>query len=362
MVRIKDIAEEAKVSEGTVDRVLHNRGGVSSKTEARIKKILETRNFSINPIASALAMKHKHTVAVLMPEYGETDAFWKLPHLGVLKASEEIKNIGINVVNFKFDQYDKQSYIESFNELLKMKPTAVLFVPMFLEETKQMVKQLENLNITYVFLNIDIEGFNNKSYIGQDSYSAGYLAGKLMHLCLPEASAFLIIQSKNSVSDNNAISKRITGFHNYFMANSIKVEQLSLKIDDLNNSTDTQQQIDSFLKLHLSIKGIFIPSSRISTIVNCLKSENLKKLKLIGFDNTPQNIECLKNETVSFLISQKPFDQGYESVRILVDFLLKNKVPESKIYLPIDILTKENVMYNDVNQWLFEKELDTVFI
>ena len=177
-----------------------------------------------------------------------------------------------------------------------------------------------------------------------------------MHLCLPEASAFLIIQSRDNVSDNNAISKRITGFDNYFILNSIKVELLSLKIEDLNNSIDSKLQIDSFLKLHSGIKGVFIPSSRISTIANCLSEDDLQKLKLIGFDNTPQNIECLKNDTVSFLISQKPFEQGYESVRIMADFLLKNKIPESKMYLPIDILTKENVMYNDVNQWMFEKE------
>ncbi|HMR17539.1 MAG TPA: LacI family DNA-binding transcriptional regulator, partial [Mariniflexile sp.] len=139
MVRIKDIAKEANVSEGTVDRVLHNRGGVSKKTEAKVKKILESTNFSINPIASALAMKNKHHIAVLMPEYADADAFWKAPHLGVLKASEELKNFGINIVNFKFDQYNKQSYIESFQRSLKSKPSAVIFVPMFIEETKQMV-------------------------------------------------------------------------------------------------------------------------------------------------------------------------------------------------------------------------------
>ena len=41
MITIKSIAKEANVSEGTVDRVLHNRGGVSKKTEAKIKEILK---------------------------------------------------------------------------------------------------------------------------------------------------------------------------------------------------------------------------------------------------------------------------------------------------------------------------------
>ncbi|MDA0937087.1 MAG: LacI family DNA-binding transcriptional regulator, partial [Bacteroidetes bacterium] len=42
---IKDIAKEANVSAGTVDRVLHDRGGVSPKTEAKIRKILTQKKF-----------------------------------------------------------------------------------------------------------------------------------------------------------------------------------------------------------------------------------------------------------------------------------------------------------------------------
>lgn len=358
MVRIKDIAEEANVSEGTVDRVIHNRGGVSSKTEMKIKKILKDRNFSLNPIASALAMQSKYNIAVLIPEYSETDIFWKYPYLGILKATEEIKSIGIRVSCFKFDQYDPFSYKGVFKTLLKTKPTAVIFVPLFFKETNQIVGQLEKLDIKYMFLNVDTDTVNNNSiFIGQDSYTAGYIAGKLMHLSLPNQTFFLIIQSRHNVSDNNAIYKRIEGFSDYFKRNYINKKILILKIENLNNTEDVSQKINSYLNLHKSIKGIFIPSSRISTIVDCLTDNNLKSLQMIGFDNTPQNIECLKKDYISFLISQKPFDQGYESVRIMKDYLLKNKIPDNKIYLPIDILTKENVMYNERNQFIFENEI-----
>jgi LacI family transcriptional regulator len=356
MLRIKDIAKEANVSEGTVDRVLHNRGGVSRKTEEKIKKILEKRNFSINPIASALAMQNKHTVAVLIPEFSEKDTFWKSPYLGILKASEEVKNIGIQVNDFKFDQHSPSSYISTFRELLKTNPTTVLLVPMFSKETNQIVSELEKLDITYLFLNIDIDGFNNIAYVGQDAYSAGYIAGKLMHLSSSETSSFLIIQSREDIGDNYTISNRVKGFQDYFIKHHIKNETFTLKIENLNNSSHANVYINSFLKAHKSIQGVFVPSSRISTITEYLSTSAIKKLKMIGFDNTPQNIECLKNDSISFLISQKPFDQGYESIRLIADFLIKKKVPENKVYLPIDILMKENVVYNELNQHMFESE------
>jgi len=356
MVTIKDIAKEAKVSEGTVDRVLHNRGGVSKKTELKIKKILAKHNFSVNPLASALAMKKKHKIATLIPNYNDSDLFWKSPYAGILKASEEIKGYGIRVVNFKFDQYDVLQYVDAFNELIQSKPTGVIIVPNFFKETKKMISQLEVLEIPYVFLNIDIDTFDSIAFIGQDSYTAGFVAGKLMHLSLLETSKVLTIQSRHNIIENHTVSKRIEGFVTYFKENNTPITTLTLKIDNLNNEAETAEKINSYLKQHPDIKGLFVPSSRIYLIKNSIKANYLEHLKLIGFDNTPPNVACLLNDSVSFLISQKPFDQGYESVHVMSEFLIKKKSPNKKMYLPIDILTKENVIYNDRKQFMFEAE------
>lgn len=346
MFRIKDIALEANVSEGTVDRVIHNRGNVSKKTEAKIKRILKDHNFTVNPIASALAMKNKKTISLLIPEHNNSDVFWESPYLGVLKGADDIKSFGVDVNSFKFNQYEPSSYLKAFKNLIKTKPSAVIIVPSFSIETQDIVSQLQTLGIPYVFINIDIKGFNNLAYIGQDSYTAGYISGKLMHLKHSIPSEFLIIQSKHNISSNNSVSNRIKGFNDYLLENRVKSKSQILEIENINNTAETKEKINSYLKSHPEIKGVFVPSSRIHIVANCLQPNYLKNLELIGFDDTPQNIECLLNDSVSFLISQKPFDQGYESVRLLSDYLLYNKAPISKMYLPIDILIKENVNYN----------------
>ena len=121
MSRIKDIAIEANVSEGTVDRVLHNRGNVSKKTEAKIREIMERHNFTVNPIASALAMKQKQSISVLIPDFDETDLFWESPFLGSQKAADDVKSFGIGVTPFKFNQNDAKSYLKAFEDLLLTK-------------------------------------------------------------------------------------------------------------------------------------------------------------------------------------------------------------------------------------------------
>lgn len=354
MVRIKDIAREANVSEGTVDRVLHNRGGVSKKTEQKIRKILENRNYSINPVASALASKNNYEIAVLIPNYNDTDAFWKAPYLGILKAAEEIKSFGVNLTIYNFNQFDAKSYLKAFQKLIKTQPSSVVFVPMFLSETEHIASQLNKQNIPYQFLNIDVENHNNLTYVGQDSLIAGTIAGKLMYLSAT-TNKYLIIFSRENRTDNNAISKRVKGFQDYFLKNNIEHVTHTLKVDGFNNHLNLTQSVNQVLKQHNDISGIFVPSSRISAVANNV--DNITKFTLIGFDNTPQNIACLQQETVKFLISQKPFEQGYESIKIMSDYLSKSKKPKQKIYLPIDILIKENVDYNDMSQNLFEEDV-----
>ena len=54
-IRIKDIAEMAGVSVGTVDRVLHGRQNVSKLALEKVEKVLEEINYIPNHYASALA-------------------------------------------------------------------------------------------------------------------------------------------------------------------------------------------------------------------------------------------------------------------------------------------------------------------
>ena len=356
MITIKHIAKEAQVSEGTVDRVLHNRGGVSKKTEEKIRAILKKHNFQVNPVASALAMKNNYKIATLMPHFDDENLFWKSPYMGILKGSNEVKNFGIEVTNYFFDQFEPASYVKKFQSLLASQPTAVVITPTFIKETKAIVRQLEEHNIPYLFLNIDLEGFNNIAFIGQDSYTSGYVAGKLMHLSLGNLSTSLIVHTRVDISNYHAFSKRIEGFKDFYSKNNIPTETLILSFDNLNDIEENKQKINSFLRENETIKGIFVPSSRISNIVNCIDDEHLSKTQLIGFDTTPQNTKCLEEDKISFLISQKSFDQGHESIRLMADFLIQKKVPTSKIYSPIDILTKENVKYNERSELEFEIE------
>src|SRR5690606_17462922 len=54
---VKEIARRAQVSIATVDRVLHNRPGVSVKTKAKIEAIIKEIDYKPNLLARRLASR-----------------------------------------------------------------------------------------------------------------------------------------------------------------------------------------------------------------------------------------------------------------------------------------------------------------
>ena len=78
-IRIKDIAERAGVSVGTVDRVIHKRPNVSVDALQKVEKALKEMNYQPNVYASALAYNKSYTFYILLfPDPSLARVVW--PH------------------------------------------------------------------------------------------------------------------------------------------------------------------------------------------------------------------------------------------------------------------------------------------
>ena len=95
-IRIKDIAEKAGVSVGTVDRVLHNRPNVSKSSREKVESVLKSINYQPNMYASALAYNKSYTFYCIIPKH-ESEAYWDEIEEGANKACEARRDFHIDV-------------------------------------------------------------------------------------------------------------------------------------------------------------------------------------------------------------------------------------------------------------------------
>jgi LacI family transcriptional regulator len=63
----------------------------------------------------------------------------------------------------------------------------------------------------------------------------------------------------------------------------------------------------------------------------------------VGYDLLDENVRLLRSGNTRFLLNQRPDEQTYKAVKKLFEYLSMRKVPDKIEYLPVDIVTSENV-------------------
>ena len=334
----------AGVSIGTVDRVIHNRGQVSPDTREKILKIVKRANFRPDILASALASKKKFRFTILIPDYQEDSSFWKAPLTGMQKAVSEISHFGIEVKYMHFDQFESASFQKYARKVIQSRPDGLLIAPVQYTQSIELVKSCDENHIPYVFINSNIEELDYLSFIGQDSKQSGYLAAKLMCLGFHTDSEILVVNISKQIANHRHILKRNKGFEEYYTNHpEIKVQIHTVNIENTSQDYVNETLGNTFRKFR-NINGIFVPSSRVFKVASFLDGRKTS-IRLIGYDLTEENIPFLESGTIDFLISQKPIEQGYQGIMALLSHLILKKEWKKNIYLPIDIITKENLNY-----------------
>ncbi len=336
---IKEIAKKAKVSIATVDRVIHNRPGVAKKTKEKIMAIIKQFNYQPNIFARRLASRKVIRFASLIPEESGETSFWAAPLNGINEAEAVISKYGIKVDKYFFDQNDTQSFVNSANKILKGKYDGVLLAPSFIEESKSFTEACDKFKLPYVFINSDIPDNHSLSYIGPDLFRSGYLVAHLISFLVKEDDTILVVNISREMSNHHHILRKEDGFRAYLQDHKKKnkIDKIDIRKTDYPS---IRKELSGIMKD--DIKVIFVTNSRVSFVAKYLEEKKMKDVLLIGYDFLEQNIDYLQRDTISFLICQKPKEQGYKGIMQLYNSLVHFSQAEKIQFMPIDIITKEN--------------------
>ena len=346
-IRIKDIATEAGVSPGTVDRVIHKRGNVSKKAKDKVLSALKTLDYSPNILASALAYNRKWKVAALIPS-SAADSFWDQPKVGILKALSVVEDYGVVVDFFHFEENNVTEFNEHASKILSSNYASVIISPIFTEQSIDFLKQCEEMDIPFVQINtcLDLTASNLLCYVGQDSYHSGNLGAKLLAFGLTSGEKAMICHLEELIYDSQHLIDKERGFKDYFQEHkSLNIEVVTGQFADPYDEEGLYNYFKIFLKENPEVKGIFVTTSRAFHVAKALSKLSVDNLKLVGFDLIEENLAFLESEEIDFLINQNPFKQGYLALINIFNFLIRRIEPSKLQHLPLDVVMRENVTY-----------------
>lgn len=189
-ITIKEIAKKANVSIGTVDRVLHNRGRVAEKTKDKILAIAKKGNYQSNIYARHLKLNRTYELAVLLPD---DNPYWDKHRMGAERASRELSNMGVSVSYHLIDNTTEESRYGAIQSALISNPDGLIITPTMMKEGGKPLETLSELEIPYVFVDSAAETAKYLSFIGQDAFQSGRLAGQILSSPFVKNAKFVVL-------------------------------------------------------------------------------------------------------------------------------------------------------------------------
>ena len=243
-----------------------------------------------------------------------------------------------------YRRFDTSTFTKKCDECLDENPNGVIIVPSELDITKVFTDKLHERNIPFVLLDSYMPDLRPLSFFGQDSFCSGYFAAKmLMLIASQEKEIMLMKQTKNGKVASKQQENREVGFRHYMQDHfpQIKILELDLPLDEDKSRYD--MILEDFFTKHPQLHHCITLCSKGHIVGEFLLKTNRRDVQIMGYDMVERNAKCLRLGSISFLIAQHAFMQGYNCVDTLFKAIVLKKKVDPVNYMPIELLSKENI-------------------
>lgn len=337
-VTMKQIAELAQVSRGTVDRALNDRPGVNEETRKRIREIADRLNYQPNLLGKALSKKQRRfTIGVIIPDGPFFQEIWE----GMRQAEIHYAEYGIRFIFMGRDHVRIEQGLGELDKLLSYNIDGLILPPVKSTKIERLIQKLTQEGKPVITYSSDLPDSSRCCFVGQDAYCAGRVAATLLGKLMHGKGKVLMETSTVGLS---GIYRRAEGF-----VDKMRECYPHIEITELYNNASlpiySLQNMKDYLKENSDISGIFINIAFEDPLPQAVGLLHLKEqIPVVAVDALPSLVEAIRNGLVDFTITQNPFQQGYLPIQLMADYLIYGKKPEKEYYLmPIEIRSDENL-------------------
>ncbi len=339
-VTLKQIAELAGVSRGTVDRALYNRGRVKPEVAERVRKIANDLGYQPNRAGKALAMTHRPMKLGVIAQATETP-FMHLLRSGIDDAAREVSSMGCEVLVREGIGLDVDVQLQLIDELLAEDISGLAICPADDPRMKKKINALVDAGIPVVTFNADIDDTKRMCFVGQNSELAGRTCAGLVNAITNDGGLVLPISGYHY---NHSHALRIHGFCDEIKKSFPNLRTLPA-VYCQDDELTTQELTEETLHRYPDLKAIYMAAGGQTGVCRALERMGCTDtVRVICFDLIPNNIQNLLDSRIDFLIGQDAHTQGFQPIMLLFDRVFSGKSPETRyFYTDISIKNKYNV-------------------
>jgi LacI family transcriptional regulator len=314
---IRDIAEMAHVSKGTVSRVINGVTGVGEETRSRVLKLIESLDFHPDASARGLAARKTNTIGFVIPHtsnYTLTSTFWPM-FLTIV--TQEAAARGINVMLSTARSEDDVD--SAFRTILRGRRIdgAVIGAEQFGE------KQLAELFLKNLpFVMMGRSSHISSHYIDVDNALGGRMAAE--HLAANGHSQVAMLAGPDG---QPYVHDRIRGFRDVFRERGLPDPVV---VHSMYDAAEAARCVEGILLSKPAVTALFVAAG--DFVVSTLKACSGMRLhvpfdvSLLSFDDHPFFAHLSPSVTA---IAQPIEELGVAAVQMLCE-LMAGREPERR--------------------------------
>lgn len=204
---------------------------------------------------------------------------------------------------------------------------------------KPVIAQAYNAGIPIISFNTNNPGSDQMAFVGQDLVASGEELGKELLKVLDGKTGKVVVVSVDSGAGWS--NDRFSGFSKAVTGAGLNVVGPVNTGNEPSAAYNTIQSTMAGNKDAIALVSLDCCSFTAGAKWAQQAGES-GKIVVAGFDVQPQTVGFIKDGTAAFTISQAPAEQGYQAVKVLVDFL-KNGTPMKDVDTGVQLVTKANI-------------------
>src|SRR6266478_1270832 len=307
---IRDIAEALGTSIGTVDRALHGRSGVSSRTKARVLRMAEQLGYNPNI-----------RVAAVLPR--EIAAFFDPLRAGIQAAADEAvgMQLTLDFINFPRLGSGDAAALES---AAAKKYDGILFTPGRPRELGAIIQRIVGQGIPMLCVASDAPDSGRISSVTVDAYISGALAAELLSHKLQTLSRVATITGDLATFDH---AEKLRGFAATLAMLAPHLTLLPV-VESHESAEDAYRQSIALLKGKTRPDAIYISTANSLPVLRALEELRLLgRVQVIATDLFPELVPLLESGKVLATLYQRPEAQGKTALETLIAHLTDKDKP-----------------------------------
>ena len=290
------------------------------------------------------------TIAVI-PK-GTAHVFWQTVHAGAIAAATEYgAKVAWRGPESETDIAKQRAIVEDY---LNAGVDAIVLAPCDENALVPVIESATAAGKPVVIFDSSAKTELYVSFVATDNYAGGVKAAEMMGKVLDGKGKVAIVGVQPGGAST---TKRENGFMDTIKKKFPDIELLPIKYG-MSDRARSMAVAEDMLTATPDLDAFFGPneSSTFGALLALQKQKREKKVKLVGFDSSPELLKALREGEIEALVVQNPFMIGYQGVQTAVQALY-GETPDRRIDTGVHVVTRDNMDTPEIKA-ILEPEID----